>query len=586
MLKNLRLWCACAAASVALVSTALAGKEEVQKYLDLAKEQVLSQSWDDAGLNIELAETEVAGLADAEKKECESAIASMKASLLEAKGKAMKPALIRKIDRALDDAKAQIGGAMFDGMIAPAEEILANKDNLAILGDEGVKYVKQVGTFRSLHRKKFAELVVSQGQEEMAAFTNEMKEKLAEIQNPETSPNSKESAIESLERRFDRWDKWFASAPADDARVKEMKKLVDAERDKFTTLALADRVKEVREELQRAWELYKDEWDGHETETAVDWETYRSRVGNATIDNFGTPKSRALVERYESFVANRAEDERYQSVKGSAELVAYMDAVAKTEAAARARLLAAVKKVVDGAEADTITEATKDNFERLEDSLRVLLVNSSGAQDGQVAAQRARIVKKLQAFTDATEGAAKAREAWYDAMTVSAVKNWAELPKSLSPESGFDPANPGAFEGKLIRIETDNLMGWRYKPGTFPFATTLNGYSIAGTYSDDVKKAIDAVQEKLGRDLGDDDRDGKWVVIARVTGKTGRMMQKKQAEGDIVEKGTGDVVGKYTLDYSEPVDAPIVQIIAVKVGPLAVTQDVGMAKEDGSVGSP
>ena len=74
-------------------------------------------------------------------------------------------------------------------------------------------------------------------------------------------------------------------------------------------------------------------------------------------------------------------------------------------------------------------------------------------------------------------------------------------------------------------------------------------------------------------------------TIARVTGKTGRMMQKKQAEGDIVSQ-TGSTVGKYTVDYADPVDAPIIEIVAARCGPLAVGEGVGMAKEDGSVGSP
>jgi len=41
--------------------------------------------------------------------------------------------------------------------------------------------------------------------------------------------------------------------------------------------------------------------------------------------------------------------------------------------------------------------------------------------------------------------------------------------------SGFDPDNAAAFKGKLIRFETDNLMGWRIKPGDFAFAATIDG---------------------------------------------------------------------------------------------------------------
>jgi hypothetical protein len=249
-------------------------------------------------------------------------------------------------------------------------------------------------------------------------------------------------------------------------------------------------------------------------------------------------------------------------------------------------VLSGVKAVVDGADKDTISADSKDNFDRLEDSLRVLFTNDSGGQDGKVAEARARVLKKIQAFVDTTEGAEKAREEWYKKSSVAAAGTWPEISKNFNAESGFDPSNPGAFKDKLIKFETDNLMGWRFKPGDFAFASTIDGLPIAGRYSPDVKKAIEEVQQKMGRDLGDNDDDGRWTVIARVTGKTGRMMQKKTAEGDITEKGTGDVVGKYTVDYADPVDAPIIEIVAARCGPLAVGQDVGMAKDDGTIGSP
>lgn len=565
---------------------ALAGKEEITKYLEEAAGQIERQAWDDAKLNIELAQTEAADLPDADKPAVLEQIKATQAKLVAAQGATMKPRLVRTIERAIDDAKPQIGNEMFDGMIRPAEEALGDSGNVAILGDDAAKYQKQIATFRKLHRSKFAESKIASAQESLAEFKKNFDEKIAEIQNPDTSPNSKESAIEELERELARWNERMDPLPASDARVVEIRKTLAGAQEQFTKLALADRVNEVLESLKRGWELYKDDWDGHESETGVTWADYKGTTGDRKIDNYGAPKSRELVERHESFMRNRVEDEKYQSVKDAPAVKAYMDELQKTADAARARLIAAAKGVVDASENEAIASENKDTFDRLEDSLRVLLVTSEGAQDGSAAALRARIVKKLQAFLDATEGAEKARAAWYDAMTASAKKNWDEIAKSLEATAGFDPTDAGASKGKLIRIETDNLMGWRFKPGDFPFATTVDGHPVAGVYADDVKSAIAQVQEKLGRDLGDDDRDGRWTVIAEVTGRTGRMMQKKQAEGDVVDRGTGNVVGKYTLDYADPVTAPIIRIVAVKIGPLAVSSEKGMAKEDGSIGSP
>jgi hypothetical protein len=581
-----RLFAAAIATLLAISpSSALAGKEEALKYLEDAKEKMQGQYWDDVTLNLELAETEAADLPDADKSTILAQIKQVKEQMIAKQTDALKPRLVRDIERSIDDAKAQIGNAMFDGMMRPADEILSDETKRAILGADAEKYQKQIATFKKLHKAKFAESQIVLGQEDLTATKALYDEKMAEIKNPDTSPNSKESAIEDLQRKFDEWDAWWPLVPATDPRVVEMKKAITQMKTEYTKVALADRVNEVVESLKRGWELYQDDWQGHEAEKPVDWATYKGQTGNEKIDNFGAPKSRELVERYESFLRNRDEDENYQSVKDADAVKSYMASLEKTAQEARARVLAGVKSVVDGADSETVTADNRGTFDRLEDSLRVLFTNDSGGQDGQVSAQRDRIVKKIQAFVDATEGAEKAREAWYKKMSVAATSKWSEISKEFDVESGFDPSNPGAFKDKLIKFETDNLMGWRFKPGDFAFASTIDGMPIAGRYSPDVKAAIEAVQKQMGRDLGDNDDDGRWTVIARVTGKTGRMMQKKQAEGDIVSQ-TGSTVGKYTVDYADPVDAPIIEIVAAKCGPLAVGQGVGMAKEDGSVGSP
>ena len=70
-----------------------------------------------------------------------------------------------------------------------------------------------------------------------------------------------------------------------------------------------------------------------------------------------------------------------------------------------------------------------------------------------------------------------------------------------------------ASKGNLIKFETDTLMGWRFRPGDFPFATTIEGQAIAGRYDPMVASAVKRIEERLGRSLGDDDNDGRWTVI-------------------------------------------------------------------------
>ena len=45
-----------------------------------------------------------------------------------------------------------------------------------------------------------------------------------------------------------------------------------------------NRIRKVLESLKRGWELYQSDWEGHESETPVDWKTYKGMTGNEKID--------------------------------------------------------------------------------------------------------------------------------------------------------------------------------------------------------------------------------------------------------------------------------------------------------------
>lgn len=166
-----------------------------------------------------------------------------------------------------------------------------------------------------------------------------------------------------------------------------------------------------------------------------------------------------------------------------------------------------------------------------------------------------------------------AKEAYYKKMTEAATAKWPEIEAKFKPEEGFDATDPAPFKGKLIRVETDNLMGYRFKPGDFPFATTLSGNPVAAKYDPTVAAAVAQVEKKLGRSLGDDDNDGKWVIIARVEGTKGKLQRRVKIEGTDIEK-------------AETVDAAIVTIVAGHIGPMAAGKDIGMVKEDKTIGKP
>ena len=64
-------------------------------------------------------------------------------------------------------------------------------------------------------------------------------------------------------------------------------------------------------------------------------------------------------------------------------------------------------------------------------------------------------------------------------MTEAAEAKWPAMEKKFKPIEDFDPSDPAAFKGKIIRIETDNLMGYRFKPGDFPVCEYVAARTLA-----------------------------------------------------------------------------------------------------------
>jgi hypothetical protein len=471
----------------------------------------------------------------------------------------------RRADSALDDLRGSVHNRVtFEGQAEDFERLLA--DYQSALGKQ------QVDDYRAAlanARAEYQQFAAAEDSERLRAEVDDLEISWRNYQSEQASmsPNSREGAIDDLRRSIERLRAERARLPGSESLGARIEAVAVAFESAIGGAEAAAQLASLRE----YWQRDASETEGWEAERAIDLSTYastRSRESNA----FGLPKT---LERFELATHKLAQArERGEPAAWIAELEAERNAT-------RAKLMPAVQALVTAAgNRPGSDEAARESMTRLAEQLRVSLGAESDPAFGTLARQADEWLAAAAAEDTSSE---EGRARWYQQMKVSAAAAWPQMESQFEFARGFDPANPAAMEGQLIRIETDNLMGWRFKVGDFPFATTINGLPVAGTYDAQVAAAIAEVEGKLGRALGDSDDDGRWTVIAEITGQMGRMQLRKQVEGDIRDASSGEKLGTYRGEEAEAVDAPIIRIVAAHIGPLAAAAGVGRAAADGSL---
>ncbi|MGC4032756.1 MAG: hypothetical protein QM754_13695 [Tepidisphaeraceae bacterium] len=543
-----------------------ADEKAAKEYVEQAAQAIESNDNDTAKSKLELAEAELEGVTGGGKAPIAGRIEELKAKINRATLSADKAKYKRQLDRVMKDAEDSIGNLVtWSGAESAANELFANEDAKAALGDELVAAQKKFATFKKLNTKKAEVQLSEQAEANVKELESAWAEKKPAILQAE-SPNAKDGAIEDMDRAITSARRSLSQfGPKSDAKL-AFEKRIDKVAAEYTKIALADKVKEKAEALTRAWDSYKDDFAGWEAEgEALTLAKYASEQNDKT-SALNCPKSRELISRANQWLDNRKDDEEFQKLQSAPEIKAIYDKILGDRTKAWAKIEKNAKAILAEAEAKKpLDQNTLDAVSRFTDSLKNNLEGSEA-----VAVLTARAEKLTKGAADAAAAKDAGTAAFYKEATAKAAADWPGLKEGYTVVDDFDPNRAGDFKGKLIRIETDNLMGYRFKTGDFPFATTLNGVPVAAKYDPAVAVAIKAVEDKLGRSLGDSDDDGKWEIIARVTGQTGKLTKRVQVEGEI--KDTAGNTATVTGERAETVDAPIITIVAAHVGPLAVAK--------------
>ena len=557
-------------------SSAFADAAAAKQYIEAAKAKIESKDLDDATKQLELAEIEAEDTGGA-KAPLLGQINELKQKIVGAKSSADKPKYVRTLRNLMDDAEGNVGNLVtWQGTANQLEELFKDPAAKAALGDDLAAAEKKYQTFKKLHVKKAAVANLGVAEDQVSRFEKEFPESMKSIQEA-GSPEGKVYPIERLGRDFESVNKTLATLPDDDAKAVALRGRVEKLNKQFIGVALAEQTKGVVEQLKRGLDLYTNEYAGWEKETkAPTWAEYSKQSGGA-MSSFLMPKTKAFVERMESFLKQSAENDDVKRVAAAPEVKQLLEATRKQTAAAREKLYKAVKPVVDAALAGKANDAGA--FGRLKDDVRVTL----GEDDEQSKVLVAKVGKVIDGHETATAGAETAKGELVTKLRTLAETSWPKLYEGMPYTTEIDLSTPGAMKGKSIGFLADNLMGYRFKPGDHYFATTLGGVPVAAKIDPELMKGIKAIEAKIGRSLGDDDDDGKWDVIATVTDKRVKLLAKRQVDA------TGTVDGanvKVTGEYAEPVDAVVIEITAAKCGPFAGAKGRGVVTPDGTIAKP
>lgn len=475
----------------------------------------------------------------------------------------------RRVESALEDLKSNVHNRVtFAGQAADLDQMLSDYQPRL-----SMQQVERYQEALAAARAEFRHYAEGEDAARLAAGVDVLEQRWdglrQQLSDTDLSPNSRDAAIDDLRREISRLRQEQSRLPSE--RVSALGRRIDKVSASFEELVgAADAASELAT-LESYWLRDTAEYAGWEQEQPIDFARYRSERSEAS-NAFGLPRTLGMFE---------ASRERLSETREQALPAAFRERLQRIQSESRQRLLAAVTALVDaGAAADPGDSQVRAAMGLLDESLRITLAAES---DRELGALALRTRDWLQAAADADTSSAEGLARFYQRMTVSARTAWPDMEKQFEVVRGFDPTHPDALSGQLIRIETDNLMGYRFKVGDFPFATTISGLPVAAIYDPEVEAAISEIESKLGRALGDSDDDGRWTVIAEVTGRMGRMQLRKQVEGDIRDASSGEKLGTYRGEEAEAVEAPILRIVAAHIGPLAVARGVGAARVDGAL---
>ena len=581
-MKSVRLALSAALALSVLAGSARADEASAKKYLDDAAELIGKGSgfFNDATGKLDLAEASLDDVAEPAKAQLKTRLDGLRGQITSAAGAEQKGIIERKVKHLIEECEGVVGNLVaWPGKAGELTELLNDPKTAAALGQPAVDaYKKQFATMQKVHGSKALKENLAHATEEVANLEKLWTEKKTAAAAADTG-EEKARQLDQASRDIEAMPRYFKDLPADNSDVKALQARVDKIKTEFAAGMGKAGAGDQIDRINRYFESYANEFDGMDAETKTPtWADFKTSANDAR--DLGAPKTINYVTRVSRWLPELEQEERYVAAKDDLAVKAKVAEIKAKLAASREKVKKNAEALVAGYEAEKANPNNVGDAGMLESRVKYVFGDSST----ETAPLVARVQAVSKAGADAANKAESEKDAYYKTLTEAADKAWPAMLGKYDISDGFDPNNAGALKGKFIKITGNNLMGWRFKHGDFPYATKISGKPVAGNYSPDVKAALKEVEAKLGRAIGDNDNDGEWTAVARVEGTTGRLIELVKRSGDVSVDGRN--VGTVEGTEEVPVESPLVTIVALKAGPVAVAQDQGSVKADGSVSAP
>lgn len=397
---------------------------------------------------------------------------------------------------------------------------------------------------------------------------------IAAMKDPEREGVA-DSAARDAHTKLEMLNSLIADLPPGDERVKALvdrRAKLQAEFEQVYASAGAARV---AARLQRYWDGAKDDWQGWESEsTGPTFHDFALKGGDSDERYFNLRKTIALRQQADQFLEQLEGDDAYKAAAETLAVKALVDDVRAKRRQAYDKIVKAATAVVAEAEQASLDNVKLMAVQYMDGNLLTALGEKSPDYQSLIE-RRDAILKK---HADAVAANEKAAKDAFNKLSAEAEKGWPALAsKFTDAQDGFDPGSTKV--GQTVRLKgINNRMGWDYGSDTLPFASRWNGKPFAARFDPVVSEAFTAVRKQIG---GERISDNGWDVIAVVESGTARITERVRAE---VRNAGGSSVG--SLERWDPIEVPVIRIVAVHAGPVAVAVGAGAVNADGKVERP